>query len=113
LAAAAVILHLQIASGGHLARMLSSQWLVMLGRRSYFIYMMHMPILICVATLDLSEAVKPPLSLALCLLYAWASWRWPEAYSARLGRRFSYRSPDAVKSGAAGADPISTLSSCP
>jgi peptidoglycan/LPS O-acetylase OafA/YrhL len=112
LAAAMVILHLQTNRFGRLARALSGHWLVMLGRRSYFIYMMHMPILICVATLDLPEAVKPPLALALCLLYAWASWRWPEAYFERLGRRLSYRSPDALL-GAAGANPISPLSGSP
>jgi peptidoglycan/LPS O-acetylase OafA/YrhL len=111
LAAAAVVLYLQTAGSGLLARMLSGRGLVMLGRESYFIYMMHIPILACVETLDVPETLKPPLALALCLLYAWASWRWPEAYLTRLGRRFSYRSPNALELSAADGDSISTPSS--
>jgi peptidoglycan/LPS O-acetylase OafA/YrhL len=93
LAAAGVILKLNIHQGGMLSRSLAAPPLVMLGRMSYFVYLMHLPILACVMTLDIPVPLQPPVALALCLLYAWASWRWPEAYLIGLGKRLSYRLP--------------------
>jgi peptidoglycan/LPS O-acetylase OafA/YrhL len=90
-AAAGVILFLHINGDNFLSRILSRSWLTAMGRMSYFVYLMHMPILACVMTLSVPVSLQSVLSMALCLLYGWASWRWPETYLAKFGRRFSYR----------------------
>jgi peptidoglycan/LPS O-acetylase OafA/YrhL len=91
LAAAGVILFLHLNHNCLLSRALSRPRLVAMGSLSYFLYLMHMPILMCVATLSIPDLMKPLLAFGLCLLYAWASWRFLESRLIHLGKRVSYR----------------------
>jgi peptidoglycan/LPS O-acetylase OafA/YrhL len=112
LATAAVILFLYLNRNCSLSRILSRSWLVAMGRMSYFIYLMHLPILMCVATLSIPIPLQPPIAFGLCLLYAWGSWRWPESSLIGLGRRFSYHHPR-FGSGYTGAPATAAISGNP
>ena len=90
LAAAAVIVHLQVNPGTLLARLLSVRPLVTLGLWSYFLYLMHMPMLFLAAWSGAGGAWRPLLALLYCLVGAWASWRWIESPLIREGRAQDY-----------------------
>jgi peptidoglycan/LPS O-acetylase OafA/YrhL len=93
LAAAGVILFLHLNRNCSLSHALSRPWLVAMGRLSYFLYLMHLPILMCVATLRCPRLMQPLLAFGICLLYAWASWRFLESRLIHFGKRFSYHRP--------------------
>ncbi|MGC1457419.1 MAG: acyltransferase [Steroidobacteraceae bacterium] len=92
-ATAGVIVLLHLNRNSWLARGLSWPWLVATGRVSYFLYLMHLPILMCVATLPCSRLIQALLGFGICLLCAWASWRFVESPLIRYGKRFLYRRP--------------------
>ncbi len=91
LATAGAILFLYLSRNSLLSRALSRPWLVAMGRMSYFLYLMHMPILMCVATLGIPGSMSPLIAFGLCLLYAWASWRFLESKLIEFGKRVSYQ----------------------
>jgi peptidoglycan/LPS O-acetylase OafA/YrhL len=93
LSAAGVILFLHLNRNSSLSHGLSWSWLVAVGRVSYFLYLMHLPILMCVATLPCPRWLQAVLGFGICLLCAWASWRFLESPLIHLGRRFAYRRP--------------------
>jgi peptidoglycan/LPS O-acetylase OafA/YrhL len=90
---AAVILLLNLNRKSSLSQVLSWPWLVATGRVSYFLYLMHLPILMCVATLPCSRLLQAVLGFGICLICAWLSWRFLESPLIRFGRRFAYREP--------------------
>jgi peptidoglycan/LPS O-acetylase OafA/YrhL len=91
LAAGAAILMLHLNPNGLLSRTLSRAWLVALGRVSYFMYVMHLPILMCMAMLPAPKVLKPLLAFGICVIYAWGSWRYLESRLISFGKRFQYR----------------------
>jgi peptidoglycan/LPS O-acetylase OafA/YrhL len=93
LAAAGVILFLHLNGNSLLSHALSRSWLVAIGRLSYFMYLMHLPILMCVWILPGPRPIQPLLAFGICLLYAWASWRFLESKLIHFGKRFSYHRP--------------------
>ena len=105
-ATAAVILLVHLNRNSLLSRGLSWPWLLATGRVSYFLYLMHLPILMCVATLPCSRVLQALLGFGICLLCAWASWRLLESPLISLGRLFPYRRPVVI--GAAGTDAAAT-----
>lgn len=81
-------------SGG--ARASRTGWLVYLGRRSYFVYLFHMPALRSVIHWGpSSEPLCGVMALVLTLGFAELSWRHVEAPILRLGHRLSYGSAPA------------------
>ncbi len=87
-----LVVTLEPSSGA--ARVVRARWLVYLGRRSYFVYLFHMPALFCVARwLRTSELERAPIALVLVLGFAELSWRFFETPLLRLGHRLSYRQP--------------------
>jgi peptidoglycan/LPS O-acetylase OafA/YrhL len=92
LLAAGVILLLQMKPGSWLAKGLSQRWLTGTGRLSYFIYLMHVPILICTsaATGRRLGMWTPLLAFAICLASAWSSWRFLESRTIAIGKRVVY-----------------------
>jgi peptidoglycan/LPS O-acetylase OafA/YrhL len=90
-AAAGVIVYLHFNRDSGFSRALSRTWLVVLGRWSYFLYLMHMPILFCVAALGLPHSLRPVAALAICLLGARISWHYFEKPLIDYGRRVGYR----------------------
>lgn len=88
--AGAVILFLHINSQGLLSKALSNSWLVVSGKYSYFLYLMHMPIVTCVIYAGAPKGLRTPLALGVSYLGAWASWRFMESKLIRLGKRSSY-----------------------
>ena len=93
IAAGAVILFLHIHPGGLLSKALSQSWLVVSGRYSYFLYLMHTPILMyTMSAFDGGpKELRPLLALGLSYLGAWASWRFLESKLIRLGKAASYQ----------------------
>jgi len=79
LAAAGAILFLYVNQNSLLSRALSQSWLVTMGRLSYFMYLMHLPILMCVGILPGPRSIQPLLAFGICVIYAWASWRYLES----------------------------------
>jgi peptidoglycan/LPS O-acetylase OafA/YrhL len=93
LAAAGVILSLHLNGNCLLSRALAQPWLAGIGRLSYFMYLMHVPILMCVGILPGPRLIQPFFAFGICLLYAWASWRLLESRLINFGKRFRYRRP--------------------
>jgi peptidoglycan/LPS O-acetylase OafA/YrhL len=94
LAAAGAVLFMHLNRTSLLSRALSQRWLVITGEWSYFLYLMHMPILLCVREIPgLNGPLYPLLALGICLPCAWASRRFIESPLIGIGKRFSYRSP--------------------
>jgi peptidoglycan/LPS O-acetylase OafA/YrhL len=95
LAAGGVILCLQIDPGSRLSTALSPKWLTTVGKYSYFLYLMHMPILAytMVAGIGGPEVLLLVVALAISFLGAWASWRFIESRLIGLGRNYAYQSP--------------------
>lgn len=61
-------------------RLLSKQWMVLIGLISYSAYLWHQPIL-AFARIIIQDDIKPVLLFALCVipfLLAYLSWRWVE-----------------------------------
>jgi peptidoglycan/LPS O-acetylase OafA/YrhL len=96
LAAAGVILFLHLNRNCLLSRALSRPWLVAMGRLSYFMYLMHLPILMCVGILGGPRIIQPLVAFGICLLYAWASWRFLESRLINFGKLFSYHRPTLI-----------------
>ncbi len=92
LAAGAVILSLQINPGNRLSKALSQSWLVITGRYSYFLYLMHVPILIyTMAGYDGGpRGWFVLIAFGLTFLGAWVSWRFLESRLIDLGKQRSY-----------------------
>jgi peptidoglycan/LPS O-acetylase OafA/YrhL len=93
LATAAVILHLGVnrtAPRRRLAGLLSTPALVALGRGSYFLYVMHMPMLFLAAWSGAVGPWRPALALVYCLAGAWLSWRLLETPLMAEGARQAY-----------------------
>lgn len=88
-AAGGAILLLQLNPTGRLSNALSQSWLVVSGRYSYFLYLMHMPILVYtkVANIGGPNRLLPLYALGISYLSAWASWRFLESKLIRLGAR--------------------------
>jgi peptidoglycan/LPS O-acetylase OafA/YrhL len=91
LSAAGVILFLHLNRNSALSHGLSWSWLAAVGRVSYFLYLMHLPILMCLASLPCSRRMQAVLGFGICLICAWASWRFLESPLIHFGRRFAYR----------------------
>ena len=93
LAAAGMILFLQLNRGSMLSRALSQPWLVATGRFSYFLYLMHVPIMMYVTAAGLPGLTPPLAAFGLSLLCAWTSWRFLESPLIDIGKRVSYLEP--------------------
>src|ERR1700722_16048575 len=93
LAAAGAILSLHLNGNCLLSRALSQPWLAAIGRSSYFMYLMHLPILMFGGILPGPRLIQPLLAFGICFLYAWASWRFLESRLINFGRRFRYHGP--------------------
>lgn len=93
LSAAGVILFLYVNPKSLLSRALSRPWLVAMGRLSYFLYLMHLPILMCVGILPGPRSIQPLLAFGICVLFAWASWRFLESRLIHLGKLVAYHRP--------------------
>jgi peptidoglycan/LPS O-acetylase OafA/YrhL len=105
LAAAGVILSLHLKKNGFLSRVLSQPWLASIGRLSYFMYLMHVPILMCVGILPGPRSIQPLLAFGICLLYAWGSWRFLESQLIGWGKRFQYRHHPVIGATGGASDP--------
>lgn len=94
LAAGGVILSLQIGPRSWVSRSLSQSWLVTAGRYSYFLYLMHIPML-CYTLAVVSGAGVLSLVIALGITFvgAWVSWRFLESKLLLLGKQYSYTAP--------------------
>ena len=91
LAAAGIILYLSTSADSRMSAFLSHSWLVKLGHWSFFLYLMHMPILICVRATKMPSPLIPTVSMAICLMCAWLSWRYFESPLIGLGRQKNYK----------------------
>jgi len=96
IATAGVILFLHLNRNGALSYALSRSWLAAIGRVSYFLYLMHLPILVCVVIAGVPWLMQPLLALGICMLFAWVSWQLLESRLINIGKRLPYK-------GAAGA----------
>ncbi len=98
LAAGGVILALQLAPRSWLSRALSAEWLTTLGRFSYALYLLQVPLYICVLSLwgQRLGGLTPLVAFAMCLFCAGLSWRFLESPLLKFGRRFAYREHSAV-----------------
>jgi peptidoglycan/LPS O-acetylase OafA/YrhL len=67
---------------------------------SYFLYLMHMPILMCILAIQgLRGPTQLLLALSLSVIAAWLSWRFLEGPLIAFGKRASYGEtavPDAL-----------------
>jgi peptidoglycan/LPS O-acetylase OafA/YrhL len=90
LAAVVIIAHVLVAGESLLTRCLRSRPLVWLGRRSYGLYLYHLPIFAAIWAANLAIGFWPNLALqvALSIVAAAASYRWIEARFLR-GKRYS------------------------
>ncbi len=93
LAAAAVILFVHVNPVSRLSGVLSRPWLVTTGRLSYFLYLMHVPVLWYVAMTGAPRVIQPLLAFGICLMGAWASWRFLESKLIRAGQNLAYDFP--------------------
>lgn len=98
LAAASVIVYLTFNRDSQLFEAISRQWLVTLGKWSYFLYMMHIPLLLCMRATSIPLSLQPVVAFVVCLVAAWASWRYMEAPLIGLGRRRAYAALPALAS---------------
>lgn len=73
-----------------MARIARSRWLVYLGRRSYFVYLFHMPALWALRGLPLRQLPRIVVALTMILALAELSWRCIEHPILRLGHRLRY-----------------------
>ncbi len=64
--------------------------LVWIGRRSYFLYLFHMPLIALLRILPATFPVRVVVAIAFLLMLAEASWRYVEAPILSVGRRFRY-----------------------
>jgi peptidoglycan/LPS O-acetylase OafA/YrhL len=94
LAAGGMILVLELNPFGILASLLSRAWLVAVGRYSYFLYLMHMPMLFYTLAAYSGGAVRVRPVIALCItaVGAVASWRFIESPLIQIGKRRHYSS---------------------
>jgi peptidoglycan/LPS O-acetylase OafA/YrhL len=92
LAAASAILYLHFRRSSIASRVLSIRPLVLAGRFSYFIYLMHIPALILLISLQGGRHGLPQLLLAfgVTLLAASISWRLLESPLIAIGKRVAY-----------------------
>jgi peptidoglycan/LPS O-acetylase OafA/YrhL len=90
LAATGGILFLQLNRGSILSRVLSRPWLVASGRLSYFLYLMHVPIMMYVTSAGLPGLTPLPVALCITLVCAWLSWRFLESPLIDIGKNFPY-----------------------
>jgi peptidoglycan/LPS O-acetylase OafA/YrhL len=90
LAAASTIVYLSFNQKSPLSWALSCTWLTTLGRWSYFLYLMHMPLLICVGSSGLPRSLQPAVALAVCLVGGWVSWRYLESPLIDRGKETKY-----------------------
>jgi peptidoglycan/LPS O-acetylase OafA/YrhL len=67
-----------------------------MGRLSYFMYLMHLPILMCVGILPGPRIIQPLLAFGICLLFALASWRFLESKLIHFGKLSSYHRPTLI-----------------
>lgn len=97
LSAAGAVLFLHINRTSALSRMLSRQWLVATGRMSYFLYLMHLPILTCVIYVWGQGGLRQVVfAFAISLLAAWGSWRFLESPLINIGKKFPYQHPESI-----------------
>lgn len=105
LGAAAVILYLHFHRASTLARTLSMRPLVLVGRVSYFIYLMHMPVLFLVTDLRSWQHAPwqlPVVAFTVTSVLAWLSWQFVESPLIQAGRRLVYgerRREEAIEAG--------------
>jgi peptidoglycan/LPS O-acetylase OafA/YrhL len=94
IAAAGVILLLQINPESRLSNALSHSGLVLIGRYSYFLYLMHVPIMVytLAAYSGGPNLLRILLASSITLLGAWASWRFLEAPLIARGKNYTYTS---------------------
>jgi peptidoglycan/LPS O-acetylase OafA/YrhL len=94
IAAAGVILLLQINPESRLSNALSHSGLVLIGRYSYFLYLMHVPIMVytLAAYSGGPNLLRIVLASSITLLGAWASWRFLEAPLIARGKNYTYTS---------------------
>jgi peptidoglycan/LPS O-acetylase OafA/YrhL len=94
LTTAGVILFLHLNRTSSLSRALSQPWLTAVGRVSYFLYLMHFPIVVLVSNIQGRRgALQLLFMFGLCLLAAWASWRFMESKLIALGKKLAYLPP--------------------
>jgi peptidoglycan/LPS O-acetylase OafA/YrhL len=95
LAAGGVILSLQIAPRSWVSKSLSQSWLVTTGRYSYFLYLMHIPILsyTMAAYIIRPSVLYLVIALGSTFAGAWVSWRFLESKLVLLGKQYSYTAP--------------------
>ena len=79
--AAAVIMHVVSAPNGAMARALGSNWLVEVGKRSYGIYLYHLPIFMTFDHLienGMNSDIANILKVALTVIVSWLSYKYLE-----------------------------------
>lgn len=97
LATAGAIVYLHFNRGSSLSAALSWRGLVTMGKYSYFIYLMHVPLLVLMLLLPAVPWVwKPVLAFGACLPAAAASWRFIESPLMRLAKRCTYAAAPGV-----------------
>jgi peptidoglycan/LPS O-acetylase OafA/YrhL len=95
LAAAGVILFLHLNRESALSRALSRPWLVGTGRISYFLYLMHLPLLAYVAAAGVPRLMQPVVAFGIALVGGRISWRFLESRLIDIGKNASYLPPRA------------------
>jgi peptidoglycan/LPS O-acetylase OafA/YrhL len=84
------VLYLHLNPAGRLSRTLSRQWLAAPGKWSYFLYVMHWPVLNCVAAAGGPPLMQPVNAIIVSLLCAWASWLYLESRLIAIGKSIPY-----------------------
>jgi peptidoglycan/LPS O-acetylase OafA/YrhL len=82
-----VVKHHPGSIAGRIARATPLVWI---GRRSYFLYLFHVPLMAVLRILPVTFPVRVVVAIALLLVLAEASWRYVEAPILNAGRRFRY-----------------------
>jgi peptidoglycan/LPS O-acetylase OafA/YrhL len=90
IATAGIIVSLNFGRNSRLCKTLSWRPLVALGRGSYFLYLMHIPVLLSVKASNVPRSLQPSAALLICLVGAWASWRYLESPLINVGKRHNY-----------------------
>ena len=95
LAAGGVIFSLQIDPRSCVSKFLSQSWLVTTGRYSYFLYLMHIPMLYYTMAGHVtgSDVLNLVIALGITFAGAWVSWRFLESKLLLLGKQYSYTAP--------------------